>query len=93
MRNVAAAELPATKRKANKMSNHHEHISGLFGVGPDIGDKVSDDSGHTGYGHCRSEAEAALRVAQENNVAWAENDTSIIGSILPGHCLGDKLDE
>ena len=56
--------------------------------------KISDDDGHTGYGHSRSEAEAALRVAQENNRDWAENDTSMIrGTILPGYCLGEKLDD
>ena len=75
------------------MSNNHEHIGGLFGLGPDIGDKVSDDAGHTGYGHSRSEAEEALRVAQENNVDWAEKDTRPIFSFLPGHVLGNKLDE
>ncbi len=71
------------------MSNKHENISGIIpGVTPDIGHKVSDDAGHTGYGQSRSEAEKALRVAQENDVDWAEKDTSIIGKILPGYRLG-----
>ena len=40
------------------MSDEHEHITGIIpGIAPDIGDKVSDDEGHTGYGRSREEAE------------------------------------
>lgn len=74
------------------MTDKHERIGAIIPeVTPDIGHKVSDDKGHTGYGHSRSEAEAALRVAQDNDVEWAEKDTRPLLGALPGHVLGSEL--
>lgn len=60
---------------------------------PDIGHKVSDDDGHTGWGQTRSEAEKALRVAQEHDVESAEWDRRpLVGDVLPGYVLGPRID-
>jgi hypothetical protein len=76
------------------MSKQHERISGIIpGLTPDIGHKVTDEDGHSGWGETRSEAEKALRVAQEHDVQWAEWDKRpIVGDLLPGYVLGPRID-
>lgn len=65
------------------MGIHHERS-------PSGGHQISDDNGHTGYGATRTEAEEALKKAQEYDVETYQPGFSPY-SIISGPFIGPKV--